>query len=325
MKRGGAVAISILLLFGICAPEPAAAQCQQWDLTGKWEFWQSNRHKLELDLRQDPINGDLAGKAQFSGEVEIGGVFGTDLGKADIPSTWYGTVITGRLTGNRFVFVVDWGNPAHYGRGEYKGEVGPEGQLQGSTADTAHPEQRATWHEWAGRRAKCLTASVPSSAGADPHYQSNTNMPGSDYSSFETRGAADAECSIACGKDPQCKAWTWSKPGVQAPKGKCWLKNAVPAAVADECCISGLQTKVKVLGKTKERPLGKAKAGKAKDDVDVFDSPVDPRQVIGMLPAGKTAKYLDHHPDGWTKLQGVANGGADGWVADDHLIVTGTR
>ncbi len=93
---------------------------------------------------------------------------------------------------------------------------------------------------------------MPDSVGgsdADPKYQKNTDMPGSDYSSFETTKAADAECSIACSKDERCVAWTWVRPGIQAPKGKCWLKNAEPAAVANNCCISGLKSKYRLLGK----------------------------------------------------------------------------
>ncbi len=85
----------------------------------------------------------------------------------------------------------------------------------------------------------------------DRKYQKNTDMPGSDYSSFETTKAADAECSIACSKDERCVAWTWVRPGLQAPKGKCWLKNAEPAAVANNCCISGLKSQYRILGKAK--------------------------------------------------------------------------
>lgn len=60
----------------------------------------------------------------------------------------------------------------------------------------------------------------------------------------------------------------------------------------------------------------------AKNDVDVYNSPVRPRQIVGMMRAGTRAKVLDQHADGWCKLRGVA-AGADGWVAQDHL--TGCR
>lgn len=37
-----------------------------------------------------------------------------------------------------------------------------------------------------------------------------------------------------------------------------------------------------------------------------------------MMRKGAAAPKLGYSADGWCKLQGVA-GGADGWVADDHL------
>jgi hypothetical protein len=47
-------------------------------------------------------------------------------------------------------------NPDLHGQGEYTGEIGPKGELEGATVDLAHPQNKATWHEWAARRAKCL-------------------------------------------------------------------------------------------------------------------------------------------------------------------------
>jgi len=56
-----------------------------------------------------------------------------------------------------------------------------------------------------------------------------------------------------------------------------------------------------------------------KDEVDVYDSPVSPRHVIGSMIAFSRGRVLASHPDGWCKLQGVAAGYRDGWVAQDHL------
>jgi len=57
----------------------------------------------------------------------------------------------------------------------------------------------------------------------------------------------------------------------------------------------------------------------AKEDVDVYDSPVEPRKVIGMMQGGAKAGVLGHHQDGWCQLQSPAAGVTAGWVADDHL------
>jgi hypothetical protein len=87
------------------------------------------------------------------------------------------------------------------------------------------------------------------------NYMKDVDLPGSDYRNFETTKRGDAECGQACFDDSaSCKAWTWTRPGVQAANGKCWLKDAVPTPVANNCCVSGLRSHPKVLGKR----LGKA-------------------------------------------------------------------
>jgi hypothetical protein len=57
--------------------------------------------------------------------------------------------------------------------------------------------------------------------------------------------------------------------------------------------------------------------------VDVYDRPVEPRKVIGVMGPGSAGVILDYHPDGWCKLgkitaflDGVRS---EGWVAQDHL------
>jgi hypothetical protein len=57
----------------------------------------------------------------------------------------------------------------------------------------------------------------------------------------------------------------------------------------------------------------------ARDDVDVYDGPGGQHQVIGMMPKGRSAPARDY-VDGWCLLDGVADGGGQGWVAVDHLV-----
>jgi hypothetical protein len=68
------------------------------------------------------------------------------------------------------------------------------------------------------------------------------NLPGSDYAHF----SADSQfvCRNSCGGDPDCKAWTWVKPGIQGPAGQCWLKSRVPPIVKDDCCSSGARENI---------------------------------------------------------------------------------
>jgi hypothetical protein len=66
-----------------------------------------------------------------------------------------------------------------------------------------------------------------------------------------------------------------------------------------------------------------AKYGRAKNDVDIYNSPVEPRRVIGMMRTDEEAPLMELHPDGWAKLYLRATPdfqtGGNGWVAVDHL------
>jgi hypothetical protein len=61
------------------------------------------------------------------------------------------------------------------------------------------------------------------------------DLPGSDIRNFMTRN--EGICRQACAADEGCRAWTWVRNG-----SMCWLKNAVPAAVRSECCVSGVMS-----------------------------------------------------------------------------------
>ena len=71
----------------------------------------------------------------------------------------------------------------------------------------------------------------------------NSDRPGSDYRHFDNIGGAQVtakQCSATCFREANCKAWTFVRPNtIQGPRGNCWLKNAVPKPVANNCCISG--------------------------------------------------------------------------------------
>ena len=69
--------------------------------------------------------------------------------------------------------------------------------------------------------------------------EQDTDRPGLDYKFFALDSPEPSLCSDACLKDPACKAWTYVKPGVQGEKAMCWLKNGIPGAKSDKCCVSG--------------------------------------------------------------------------------------
>ncbi len=66
-----------------------------------------------------------------------------------------------------------------------------------------------------------------------------------------------------------------------------------------------------------------ARYGRALHDVDIYDSPVQPRKVIGMMRKDQEGPVMALHPDGWAQLYLRASpdfrSGGNGWVANDHL------
>lgn len=76
-----------------------------------------------------------------------------------------------------------------------------------------------------------LLLSMPASA------VDNIDMPGNDYDNFEA--SSPFICRNSCGGDSKCQGWTWVKPGIQGPSGRCWLKFKLPALVKNSCCNSG--------------------------------------------------------------------------------------
>lgn len=70
----------------------------------------------------------------------------------------------------------------------------------------------------------------------------DTDRGGSDYKSLDlpTTGPVPQMCEDICKNDPNCRAWTYVKPGIQGTEARCWLKSNVPAMTPNNCCISGV-------------------------------------------------------------------------------------
>jgi hypothetical protein len=77
-----------------------------------------------------------------------------------------------------------------------------------------------------------ITMLFPASAFA----VDGTNLPSRDYANFSAPSAF--VCRTSCGGESACQAYTWVKPGIQGPTGRCWLKSSLPAIVKDRCCDS---------------------------------------------------------------------------------------
>jgi len=72
-------------------------------------------------------------------------------------------------------------------------------------------------------------------------FEPNIDRPGRDYANAPSAGPK--ECSFTCQADGnRCRAWTYVRPGIQGPTGRCWLKDAFPVASRNGCCTSGVRT-----------------------------------------------------------------------------------
>jgi hypothetical protein len=85
----------------------------------------------------------------------------------------------------------------------------------------------------------CDSGSAANILGSQLRAENHTNRPGSDYRSFSS--GDHRVCQLACSEESQCSAWTWVRPGVQGPRGNCWLKTGAPHPVTDTNCISGVR------------------------------------------------------------------------------------
>src|SRR6202161_4911409 len=92
---------------------------------------------------------------------------------------------------------------------------------------------RACWMALAC--AAAVTASRPAQA------QANFDRPGGDYQSSPVPSGDPADCALLCERDRRCRAWSFNYPNETARGALCWLKNSVPARIADDCCISGVR------------------------------------------------------------------------------------
>jgi hypothetical protein len=87
---------------------------------------------------------------------------------------------------------------------------------------------------------------LPPPVAIPPGAQNNRDRPGSNFANFNLPAPAPALCRDACMGQAQCRAWTYVKPGIQGPSARCWLKNATPAAINNNCCVSGVKPNVAV-------------------------------------------------------------------------------
>jgi len=84
---------------------------------------------------------------------------------------------------------------------------------------------------------------------AVPRYvlEKNTDRPGNDYHSFPLKYPDPNYCARECDAAPgQCRAWTYTKPGVQGATARCYLKRAKGNKVTNKNTVSGVARPIRV-------------------------------------------------------------------------------
>lgn len=80
---------------------------------------------------------------------------------------------------------------------------------------------------------------------ADYTIEDGFDRPGPIYESFEQTSEFQDPvlCRDRCESQPQCKSFTFVKPGVEGPKARCKMRDREPAPVESACCISAVRGK----------------------------------------------------------------------------------
>lgn len=143
-------------------------------------------------------------------------------------------------------------------------------------------------------------------------YEPNIDRPGSNYKNFNLPAPDYHLCEQACEKDPQCKAFTYVKPGIQGKAARCWLKNSVPEAKKSNCCISG----VKSLQQNEHYSRVRAPSQSGVSNRIALTGPIaaatnqKPVSIRNLSTAAKIMKFpkpVIFHP-----IQGITNAGGKG-------------
>jgi hypothetical protein len=153
--------------------------------------------------------------------------------------------------------------------------------------------------------ALCLFAAT----GPAPAWENDTTRTGSTYSTIvvEDTEAPDDACASLCREDDRCRAWTLVNRG-NPDRGAgeyaiCLLKDSVPEAVPDPCCISGIAE-----GRGVDEPAGAAATGEddgqppPRASAQAEAPPVHRELAPRIVPIGK-----------WP--EGIAHDGYSLWVA----------
>ena len=82
------------------------------------------------------------------------------------------------------------------------------------------------------------TSVSPAPVGTPGKIEQGINRFGNDFSHVAL--PTPEQCQTACQANSKCMAFSWVKPGIQGQAAQCWLKDPIPQATNDSCCVSGV-------------------------------------------------------------------------------------
>lgn len=206
----------VLVLMLLSIPVVSAQSC---DFSGDWTTKDGN-HLLILDLSGDKVTGSW------------------DIFLANFDGSLNGNTVNGRYSddweeGDFTIEVVDCNSL------NIKLDVHPLSVTKNRGAEP--PENHALYGSTEWIRPSALP-NPPSAVLAG--MENNVDRPGNDYMNFDLTSPDPTLCKQACDDDPNCKAFTYVRPGFQGTSARCWLKNIVPSEASRSCCISGVKEEV---------------------------------------------------------------------------------
>jgi len=98
-----------------------------------------------------------------------------------------------------------------------------------------------------GLKAKSILDSAPHKGQVQQvdktfSFEVDVDRPGMDILPSISLAVANPKlCEEECRKNPDCKAYTFVKPGAQGQNARCWLKHGVPDPIKSTSCISGVR------------------------------------------------------------------------------------
>jgi hypothetical protein len=198
--------LTFLALF-MCTAQAQAA-CNQWIIPQKVWIKQSNQTIVYIET--SPSQGGFSGKAHYDSDWRVEGV------------------LEGTVDGSNVQFTIHWLDDRNIrdAAGVYTGTIGPQGRLQGTSYDVAHPQTRANW--WASEVMQCRQAGPAAPMGGPAkalgRAQPRTTDPRPPRSMCEAaRNARSRNSPAAPGLERQCEAQQANAPLVSAaepPGGK---------------------------------------------------------------------------------------------------------